>query len=92
MAEKHGLGTWLQDVIHANRRKECEGTQHEVEMLARLCDDDRIERVDVPKILEKSYRQCVEDSDFDKIKKLPHVGIYSKISTLLNKDKNNKRK
>lgn len=83
MASKHGLDGFVRETIRANRRGECEATEHECEMLARLCNDERIQRTDVPKILGKSYRQANDDEDFDKIKKLPHVGIYSKISTLL---------
>lgn len=83
MASKHGLGSWIDDLIRANRRNECEGTQKEVEMLARLCDDERVSRKDIPEMMGKSYRQCHEDGDFDRIKKLRRVGIYSKISVLL---------
>lgn len=86
MAKKHGLGGFIDDTIRANLRNECQGTQHECDMLARLCNDDRIHREDVPKILGKSYRQCVEDDDFSRIRKLSHTGIYSKISTLLLKN------
>jgi hypothetical protein len=98
MAEKHGLLPWVDETVKANRRHECEATEKEVEMLSRLCDDERVARVDVPKLLGKSYRQCFDDGDFDKIKKLPREGIYGKVSTLLyadkikNKKRNNKRK
>jgi hypothetical protein len=54
-------------------------------MLARMVNDDRIERSEIPKALGKSYRQCMEDNDFDRVKKLKRVGIYSKISVLLHK-------
>lgn len=90
LAEQHGLGTWLQDVIEQNRQEKCAGTKEEVEMLSRMVDDERIARTDVPKILEKSYRQCVEDEDFENIKHLPYVGIYSKVDTLLYKEKKKK--
>ena len=83
MARKHGLERWLSDVIRANRRGECEATAKEVEMLSRLCDDERVARVDVPKLLGKSYRQCNDDGDFEKIKRLRRVGIYSKVATLV---------
>jgi hypothetical protein len=98
MATKHGLLPWVDETVKANRRHECEATEKEVEMLSRLCDDERVARVDVPKLLGKSYRQCFDDGDFDKIKKLPREGIYGKVSTLLyadkikNKKRNNKRK
>lgn len=78
MAAKHGLRKWLNELIKENRRGECEATEKEVQMLSRLCDDERLSRTDVPKVLGKSYRQCFDNDDFDKIKKLKHVGIYSK--------------
>lgn len=87
LAKKHNLGEWLQRIVNENKRGECEATEHEVEMLSRMVDDERIARTDIPKLLDKSYRQSVEDGDFDKIKKLRHVGIYSKISALLYKGK-----
>lgn len=83
VADKHGLGGWLRGVIKRNRRGECRGTEHEVAMLSRFCDDERVQRQDVPKVLGKSYRQANNDGDFDKIKKLRHVGIYSKVSAML---------
>lgn len=87
IASKYGLEGFVDDIIKSNRRKECEGTRNEVEMLARMVNDDRIERSDIPKELGKSYRQCVEDNDFDRIKKFGRVGVYSKISVLLHKNK-----
>lgn len=92
MARKHGLESWLNDVIQANKREQCEGTMKEVEMLSRLVNDERVERVDVPKILGKTYRRCNEDGDFDKVRKLPRLGLYSKIGALLLKEKLNKNK
>lgn len=85
MGKKYGID--VDSIIRANKRKECEGTNKEVEMLARMCDDERVSRTDVPKILGKSYRQANEDGDFDHIKKLKHQGIYSKVSALLFKSK-----
>lgn len=83
LAAKFGLGSFVDNTIKANLRNECAGTEEEVELLSRACDDERIQRTDVPKILGKSYRQSFEDDDFDKVKKLKHVGIYSKIGALL---------
>lgn len=87
MADKHGLGFWVRDMIRENKRGECEATKNEVEMLSRICNDERVSRTDIPKILGKSYRQTNEDGDFDRIKKLKHQGIYSKVSALLFKSK-----
>lgn len=85
MAKKHGID--VDSIIRANRKGECSGTEHEVQMLSRMVDDERISRKDIPKLLCKSYRQCESDGVFDRIKKLRHVGIYSKISALLYKNK-----
>lgn len=85
-ARKYGLGGFIDDIVKSNRRNECEGTRKEVEMLARMVDDERISRTDIPKVLGKSYRQSNEDGDFDRIKKLKRVGIYSKLSVLLYKN------
>ena len=85
MAKKHGID--VDSIIRANKRKECEATNKEVEMLSRCVDDERISRTDVPKVLDKSYRQSNEDGDFDRIKKLKHQGIYSKVSALLYKNR-----
>ena len=87
MADKHGLGVWVRDMIHENKRGKCEATKNEVQMLARMVDDERVSRTDIPKILGKSYRQSNEDGDFEHIKKLKHQGIYSKVSALLFKSK-----
>lgn len=84
MAKKHGID--VDSIIRANKRKECEATQKEVEMLSRCVDDERVSRKDVPQIVGKSYRECCDDCTFDKIKTLKRVGIYSKVSAILNKE------
>ena len=81
MAKKHGID--VDSIIRANKRKECSGTEYECQMLARMCDDERVSRTDVPKILGKSYRQANDDGDFEHIKRLKHQGIYSKVSAIL---------
>ena len=85
MGKKHGID--VDGLIRLNHQKKCEATQHEVELLSRAVDDERVSRTDVPKILGKSYRQANEDGDFDHIKKLKHQGIYSKVSALLYKSR-----
>ena len=87
MAKKHGID--VDSIVRANKRNECEATQKEVEMLARCVDDERVSRTAIPEILGKSYRQSSEDGDFERIKKLRHVGIYSKVSALIYKNKRN---
>lgn len=85
MGKKHGID--MDGLIAMNRRKECSATKHEVELLSRCVNDERVSRTDIPKILGKSYRQAYEDGDFERIKKLKHQGIYSKVSALLFKSK-----
>lgn len=87
VADKFGLGKWVQEAIDSNMRGECEATESEVELLSRIVDDERIGRHEIPKLLGKSYRQCNDDGTFDNIKKFRHVGIYSKVSALLFKSK-----
>ena len=81
MAKKHGID--VDSIIRANKRSECEATNKEVEMLARCVDEERVSRTDIPKMLGKSYRKADDDNDFAYIKKLRHVGIYSKVGALL---------
>lgn len=83
ISKKLGLGSFTYDLIRMNYRRECAATEHECEMLARMCDDERLHRQDVPKLLGKSYIRAYEDGDFERIKTLRRVGIYSKISALL---------
>ena len=83
MAKRHGLGDVLANLIEANRREDCEATESEVKALSRVCDDERLARSDIPNLLCKSYRQCCEDGDFDKIERLKRVGIYSKVHAVL---------
>ena len=87
MGKKHGID--VDSIIKLNKRGECSATNKEVEMLARCVDEERVSRTDVPKILGKSYRQSNEDGDFDRIKKLKHQEIYSKVSALLYKSRKN---
>lgn len=83
IARKFGLGSFVYDMIRFNYRKSCVATEEEVELLSRACDDERLHRQDVPKLLGKSYRRAYEDGDFERIKTLKRVGIYSKISAIL---------
>lgn len=87
IGKKHGID--VDGLIMLNRQKKCEATQHEVEFLSRACDDERLSRTDVAKTLGKSYRQAYEDGDFERIKKLKHQGIYSKVSALLYNSRKN---
>ena len=87
VAKKRGLAPFVDEIINRNIRKECNGTQSEVEMLARLCNDDRITREEVPDVVGKSYRDCCEDDLFNRIKRYKNVGTYSKVSAICIKNK-----
>ena len=89
IATKYGLMPQLNALIVANANGTCFATEREVEMLSRMVDDERVSRVDVAKILDKSYRYCNENGIFDKIKKFSHTGIYSKVSALLYEEEPN---
>lgn len=83
LAAKFGLGWFVDDTVGKNLRNECAGTEEEVELLSRVCDDERLQRQEVPDVVGLSYRQCHEQCIFDKIKKLHRSGIYSKVGALL---------
>ena len=92
MADKHGLGFWVRYMIRENKRGECEATKNEVRMLERMVDEERVSRKDIPSIVGKSYRQCVDKNVFDKIDTLKRQGIYSRLSALLMAYKNKENK
>ena len=83
LAEKFGLSKWLNEIIELNKQEKCSATEEECRMLTRLCDDERVARHDIPKLIGKSYRNCVDNEIFEKLKTLKRVGIYDKISVLL---------
>ena len=88
MAKKHGLLPFVKETIKANRRGECAATRHEADMLARMVDEDRLFREQIPSILGKSYRQCIDNDLFDSIGRLKSKGSYSKIDVMILKEKN----
>jgi len=83
LARRHGLADIVDELIRSNRRGTCVATEDEVEAIARLVDDERVTRTDIPRMMGKSYRECFDDDDFEHIKKLPRVGIYSNVSARL---------
>lgn len=81
LGKKHGID--VDGLIRQTKDEKCKPTEHEVELLSRAVNDERLKRTEVPPILGKTYRECFDDDDFDNINKLPTQGIYSKVSTLL---------
>lgn len=87
IADKHGLGDWVREIRKMNKSGNCSATEHEVEMLSRLVNDERATRTEIPQIIGMTLRQCNDNDEFKHIKKLPRVGIYSKVSAMLYADK-----
>lgn len=83
IAAKFGLGSFVDETIELNRQDKCRGTKEECELLSRAVDDERLTRIEVAKVLGKSYRQANEKNLFDRVKKLHHRGIYSKVGAIL---------
>lgn len=82
-ARKFGLYKFVTDMIDANTKKECKASEQDVDMLARMCNDDRIGMNDIPPLLGKSYRRCFEDEDFARIKRSNTRKSYNKVSAML---------
>lgn len=83
LAKKNGLGGWIEGAIKDTSNPDCKPTEHEVELLSRAVNDERLRKDEVPAYLGKNSKTCFYDGDYDRIKKLPRQGIYSKVSTLL---------
>lgn len=89
LASKHGLSLFVKSTIKANKRGDCKATRHEADMLARMVDEDRLFREEIPSILGKSYRKCVDNDLFGSIGRLKSKGSYSKIDVMILKEKDN---
>ena len=82
-ADKYGLGGWIRNIIRLNRRNECEATDKETHLLARMVNEERIARKDIPALFGISYRKAVDSQVFEKLKNLGPVGTYSKVSAIV---------
>ena len=87
-AEKFGLGQWVRDIIKANKRKECAATKDECHMLARMVDEERIARKDIPLLFGVSYRKAEENDLFARVDKLGASGTYSRVSAIIESEVN----
>lgn len=83
IAVRFGLGGFVDAMIADNASGACKGTEEEVELLSRVCDDERVSRAELPKVLGRSYRKAYESGYIDRVRKLRRVGIYSKVSAML---------
>lgn len=89
LASKHGLSPFVKSTIKANKRGECMATRHEADILARMVDEDRLFREEIPSLLGKSYRHCIDNDLFNSIGRLESEGSYSKIDVMILKEKDN---
>lgn len=95
-AHKYGFRIAIDSLIASNERGECTATAEDVEMLSRCVNDERMTRSEIPMLLNRSYRYCIDNAIFEKLKTLPRVGVYSRVDAMLFKsdfdnDKQNKQ-
>lgn len=95
-ADKYGFASVVDTLVTANKRGECVATEENVEMLSRCVNDERMTRSEIPMLLNRSYRYCIDNAIFEKLKTLPRVGVYSRVDAMLFKsdfdnDKQNKQ-
>ena len=82
-AKEVGLEEFVVTTIDKNKSGTCVATRQQVDMLASMCEDNRVKREEIPNIVGKSYRFCLTGNLFKRIRKLKDKGLYSKIDTLL---------
>lgn len=83
VASKYGFRSAIDSLIASNERGECTATADDVEMLSRCVNDERMTRSEIPMMLNRSYRYCIDNEIFEKLKTLPRVGVYSRVHALL---------
>lgn len=92
IAKNIGLEDFINTTIEKNEKGECIATKEQVDLLAKMCDDDRIRRDEIPQYAGISYGSCVLIDLFSKIRKFTHKGVYSKIDAMLFKEEQSEGK
>ena len=82
-AKEIGLEEFVVTTIDKNKSGTCVATRQQVDMLASMCEDNRVKREEIPNIVGKSYRFYLTGNLFKRIRKFKDKGLYSKIDTLL---------
>lgn len=85
LADKYRLRNYVLDLLNLNLKGECAATKEDVELLAKIVEDDCIKVKDIPKLLGVSYRHIVDNNI--KFKKLEDRGHISKVDVLLIKER-----
>lgn len=86
LAKTLGLQDFVNDTIEKNEKGQCIATKEQVDLLSKMCDDDKIRRDEIPQYAGISYRQCVLIDIFPFIRKFENKGQYSKIDAMLFKE------
>lgn len=86
IAKSIGLEDFINTTIEKNEKGECIATKEQVDLLAKMCDDDRIRRDEIPQHAGISYRSCMLIDLFSRIRKFKDRGAYSKIDVMLFKE------
>lgn len=58
-AKEVGLEEFVVTTIDKNKSGTCVATRQQVDMLASMCEDNRVKREEIPNIVGKSYRFCL---------------------------------
>lgn len=85
VAERYGLQGFVDESIKASTKGECEPTEKECEMLARIANEERLMTKQVPPIFGISYREAFDSGLLESIKKFPRPGNFSTVDTLVHK-------
>lgn len=87
-AKSIGMEGELDRIIEANENGMCVADKKQVDKLSRMFQDDKIKYYDIPEILHTSKRRLEEGNIIKKsIRKFKDYGSFSKIDTLMLKDK-----
>ena len=69
--------------IDKNKSGTCVATRQQVDILASMCEDNRVKRAEIPNIVGKSYRFCLTGNLFKRLRKCQDQELYYHIDTLL---------
>ena len=81
------LGSVLNNLIEANKKRECVADKSQIDLLSREFEDDEIRTSGIPKQLGMSYRKMLETKKFKEIRVFNPRGRRSKVDVEILKDK-----
>lgn len=83
VANKYGLGGWVDNIRKENKQGKCKSTEYTCNMLATLAQEDRMYQQDIPRLFGISYNKAFEMNLFEKIAKKKCNGTFNRVSALL---------